>query len=539
MKRKDKSLEDLDAEIARLEAELSALGKGGAAEPPAPAKRRGLSFGRARGDAASEPPAEDPAPSPPASPAKGFFAKIPIAKIPRAKKAGAPAADARQPPAASALPPTSGASWDKSGRTWKRTAPDQKPVYVRRVVDPSGEVREEPADAVALGLAPAPRRVFGFGRGREEPPPSDPAAGPTPANGARRRWIVPAAIVVVALLAGAALLGSGYLGGVGSDAAQAPVVALSATGGVLDADARTLRALSGRAVVLDAAGTADPSRTGVSYHWDFGDGRSGTGESVQHTWTSPGTYTLTLTARNERGSTVRAIDVTVISLTPRFAMLVNDTPVSDANPVFRGDTVRLDATTSTVPTGTTYAWRIDGVAPRQSGPSVPSGATTQFAPSAPGLFSVRLVVTEPAGVSAETTAVLVVNQRLPDDFVMANTTTESRSVNRTFVLFSDAQIVPARVRITLEFSSNVSAGGSPLPDPGVLPVNPNNLTLHVHDENGNLVREDTSANAPKVMEIDNPAVAGRASWLAEVRRPPGGLEDQPFRLIIEIFYRAA
>lgn len=50
--------------------------------------------------------------------------------------------------------------------------------------------------------------------------------------------------------------------------------------------------------------------TGVSYAWNFGDGNIGSGALVEHTFTTPGIYTVTVTAENNSGS---AITSTVVS----------------------------------------------------------------------------------------------------------------------------------------------------------------------------------------------------------------------------------
>jgi outer membrane protein OmpA-like peptidoglycan-associated protein len=49
----------------------------------------------------------------------------------------------------------------------------------------------------------------------------------------------------------------------------------------------------------------------IDYSWDFGDGSTGTGATPSHTYSQPGTYTVTLTARNEAGGDERSITVTV------------------------------------------------------------------------------------------------------------------------------------------------------------------------------------------------------------------------------------
>ncbi len=59
-------------------------------------------------------------------------------------------------------------------------------------------------------------------------------------------------------------------------------------------------------ISFDASSSFDSDGIIVSYLWDYGDGGSGTSKKVNHVYTSPGTYTATLTVTDNDGDT--AID---------------------------------------------------------------------------------------------------------------------------------------------------------------------------------------------------------------------------------------
>ena len=46
---------------------------------------------------------------------------------------------------------------------------------------------------------------------------------------------------------------------------------------------------------FDASGSSDPNQDALTYSWDFGDGRQGTGTAVTHIYAAAGTYEITLT----------------------------------------------------------------------------------------------------------------------------------------------------------------------------------------------------------------------------------------------------
>jgi PKD repeat protein len=95
-----------------------------------------------------------------------------------------------------------------------------------------------------------------------------------------------------------------------ASASQPPVAALTAT---------PTSGVAPLIVNFSAAGSTDPDGSIVAYAWDFGDGGGQTGGvSVQRTYSSPGTYTATLTVTDNAGLTnSKAV---TISASPQVAV---------------------------------------------------------------------------------------------------------------------------------------------------------------------------------------------------------------------------
>lgn len=62
----------------------------------------------------------------------------------------------------------------------------------------------------------------------------------------------------------------------------------------------------------------------VSYSWDFGDGTTGTGATPSHTYREAGTYTVTLTVRNEFGENTRTMQLNVSTCEPEYCRTVTE-----------------------------------------------------------------------------------------------------------------------------------------------------------------------------------------------------------------------
>jgi PKD repeat protein len=80
----------------------------------------------------------------------------------------------------------------------------------------------------------------------------------------------------------------------------------------------------GIAVTLDGSGSSDPDDDPLTYMWDFGDGTTASGTIVTRAYTSPGTYTVTLTVSD---GVLSDSDTAVVSVTASpsttYSRLVN------------------------------------------------------------------------------------------------------------------------------------------------------------------------------------------------------------------------
>lgn len=69
-------------------------------------------------------------------------------------------------------------------------------------------------------------------------------------------------------------------------------------------------------VTLSGAGSTDSDGTIASYAWNFGDGTTGSGVSVSKTYTTVGTYTVTLTVTDNSGATSADTCIVTVQATP-------------------------------------------------------------------------------------------------------------------------------------------------------------------------------------------------------------------------------
>ncbi len=158
----------------------------------------------------------------------------------------------------------------------------------------------------------------------------------------------------------------------------------------------------GEPVVFTAVSTTDPALFG----WDFGDGQSSTGESVTHVFTEEGTFTVTVLATNDAGSSTAQIEISVVPATVVPVAHIANLPLI----IEVGDVVALTSLSSNGPD--TEVWSFgDG--------ETASGTTVTHTWASEGMFLVSLTATNGAGSSTSTVMVDVLADLPPPVAVIA------------------------------------------------------------------------------------------------------------------------
>ncbi len=171
-----------------------------------------------------------------------------------------------------------------------------------------------------------------------------------------------------------------------------PVQVLSPTA-VLDMPSK---AQAYQAVVFSGNRSIAGTNPIVAYRWDFGDGRTASGATIQRSYPKPGTYTVTLTVVDSAGlsdSTSSQIRIVAAPVGPTAVIDGPSQAVVGQSVTF---TSRSQPGSSAI---VSYAWDLTGASrtARTRGSSV----TTVY--NTPGTFRVSLTVTDANGLSDTTT----------------------------------------------------------------------------------------------------------------------------------------
>jgi PKD repeat protein len=185
------------------------------------------------------------------------------------------------------------------------------------------------------------------------------------------------------------------------------------------------------AVFFDGSGSSDPEGGPLTYEWDFGDNTDGTGETTNHAYTAPDTYTVTLVVRDDQG--VADSQETTVEIVEG-----NQPPTADAGEPVSGTTglaVTFDGSGSSDPDGNivSYDWNFgDG--------NVGTGETTDHTYVDANNYTVTLTVTDDDG----------------DTSAEAFTTADIDSDNQSPVADANGPY-PGKVNVPVEFDGSASA----------------------------------------------------------------------------------
>ena len=194
----------------------------------------------------------------------------------------------------------------------------------------------------------------------------------------------------------------------GNTSARTATIRLVPTGGVVPPDGLrpNFTPLDGatfidqQVIVFDASSSSSPLNNPiVSYTWDFGDGQSGSGRAVTHTYARAGSYNVRLTITDGFGRSAQTSHVIILGegIGPTAVFTV-----SPADPVpFQA--VSFNASGSTAAPGhriVNYSWDFGDGTTMDTGSSPRANKATGYARV--GTYSVTLIVTDDAGKTGVT-----------------------------------------------------------------------------------------------------------------------------------------
>jgi PKD repeat protein len=202
--------------------------------------------------------------------------------------------------------------------------------------------------------------------------------------------------------------------------------------------------------LFDGSQSTSTTGTVVQWLWNFGDGDTASGMTVTHAYSSPGNFSVTLTAIDTVGaSNSTSVQVPVgqgANPTASFVM-------SPASPVLNQQ-VNFNASASTATAGRvirSYSWDFGDGTPHKS------GVTTSHAFTTPGTYTIVLVVKDDANHIGTTTQTVTVSNGNPTAQITVSP--PSGIVNQA-ISFIGSQSAPAPGRTIVNYAWNFGDGNT-------------------------------------------------------------------------------
>ena len=139
-------------------------------------------------------------------------------------------------------------------------------------------------------------------------------------------------------------------------------------------------------VAFDASASGDSDGSIVNYAWNFGEGSTGIGSTVSHTYTAAGSYTVTLTVTDDDGATDSATEnISVTTATTTYtvsgtilapANAAIDSDVNDSNAPYASNDTLQDA--QAIPNPVTVGGYVNVAGTGESGRSQSSGDRSDY-----------------------------------------------------------------------------------------------------------------------------------------------------------------
>ncbi|UCC58360.1 MAG: PKD domain-containing protein [Candidatus Bathyarchaeum sp.] len=180
---------------------------------------------------------------------------------------------------------------------------------------------------------------------------------------------------------------------------------------------------TGEMISFDASGSYDPDGTIVSYFWEFGDGDTATGVSVDHLYVENGSYFVTLRVEDDDGAVNEKTVSILVKNRPPVAIIVSTEIIYRGEPIFFDASQSYDADGSIV----SYFWDFgDG--------DTASGVSVSHLYLDYGTYIVTLTVTDDDGATGTANVTKIVQNHDP----IASFTESASTVNIGEVIDFDA-----------------------------------------------------------------------------------------------------